>query len=146
MSHRQPLKLTAGWNSLVRFANARFKKQKKYSLLSRLSSDMIILKSAFQQFNSLQWMSHQAPSNKYCLWFLWDTCFAVKLWRQWSLDWLTPSYSIKHTFLHSDFTSHRPHMPNLILKQLLLGILERAWEENQSCNENLNYVAATAAP
>lgn len=29
----------------MRFANARFKKQKKYSLLSRLSSDMIILKN-----------------------------------------------------------------------------------------------------
>lgn len=45
VSHRQPLKLNAGWNSLVRLANARFKKQKKkYSLISRLSSDMIILK------------------------------------------------------------------------------------------------------
>lgn len=147
VSHRQPLKLNAGWNSLVRLANARFKKQKKVfpyqqAFIWHDNSKNLPSNSS----TSLQWMSHQAPSNKYCLWFLWHTCFAVKLWRQWSLGWLTPSYSIKHTFLHSDFTSHRPHMPNLILKQLLLGILERAWEENQSCNENLNYVAATAAP
>lgn len=36
-------------------------------------------------------------------------------------------------------------MPELMLKHLL-AILEGAWEQNQSCNENLNYVAASAAP
>lgn len=47
--------------------------------------------------------------------------------------------------IYSFPASHRPYMPNLLLKQLLLGTFERAWEENQPCNQNLNYVAATAA-
>lgn len=33
-----------------------------------------------------------------------------------------------------------------MLKQLLLGILQGGWEENQACSENLNYVSASAAP
>lgn len=44
VSHRKPLKFPAGWNSLVRLADGRFKKLKKYSLINRLSSDTIILK------------------------------------------------------------------------------------------------------
>jgi len=43
VSHRQSPKLMAGWKSLERSANIRFEKI-NYSLISRLSSGMLILK------------------------------------------------------------------------------------------------------
>lgn len=77
-NHRQILKLMVGLKSLMRFF---FFLNLKAFFISRLSWHANSKNLPSNSLTLLQWMSRQALSNKYHLWFLWHTCFAVKLWR-----------------------------------------------------------------